>query len=130
MTYAESARFLYSLGNEIQTAKFGLDRITRLLKALGDPHRTGRFVHVAGTNGKGSTCAMIEAGLRAAGVPTGLYNSPHLLEPTERIRIAGEPVTPEQFAPAFDAVNGTAEKMLRSDALDLQPTYLETVTPK
>src|ERR1700732_3829757 len=108
MNYAESVRFLYSLGNEIQTAKFGLDRITRLLKALGDPHRAGRFVHVAGTNGKGSTCAMIEAGLRAAGVRTGLYTSPHLIEPTERIRIAGEAVTPEQFASAFDEVHETA----------------------
>src|SRR6266404_8607950 len=98
MNYTESVRFLYSLGNEIQTAKFGLDRITQLLKALGDPQRSGRFVHVAGTNGKGSTCAMIEAGLRAAGVRTGLYTSPHLVEPTERIRIGGAPVTGEQFA--------------------------------
>src|ERR1700724_1549261 len=97
MTYSESVRFLYSLGNEIQTAKFGLDRITRLLEALGNPQRASRFVHVAGTNGKGSTCAMIEAGLRAAGVRTGLYTSPHLIEPTERIRIGSIPVTPRQF---------------------------------
>src|SRR4029077_3272793 len=105
--YAESVRFLYSLGNEIQTAKFGLDRITRLLEALGSPHRTGRFVHVAGTNGKGSTCAMIESGLRAAGTRTGLYTSPHLNEPTERIRIAGEAITPDQFAQSFTELHET-----------------------
>src|SRR5258708_39985963 len=128
MKYAESVRFLYSLGNEIQTAKFGLDRITRLLKALGDPHRAGRFVHVAGTNGKGSTCAMIEAGLRAAGVRTGLYTSPHLIEPTDRIQIAGHPVTFEQFASAFNVVHEAAEGLLRDGAIEHHPTYFDTVT--
>ena len=128
MNYADAVRFLYSLGNEIQTAKFGLDRITRLLKALGDPHRAGRFVHVAGTNGKGSTCAMIEAGLRAAGVRTGLYTSPHLIEPTERIQIAGRSVSETQFADAFTEVHETAERMLAAGDLDLHPTYFETVT--
>jgi dihydrofolate synthase/folylpolyglutamate synthase len=128
MNYAESVRFLYSLGNEIQTAKFGLERITRLLKALGDPHRRGRFVHVAGTNGKGSTCAMIEAGLRAAGVRTGLYTSPHLSEPTERIQIDGREVSQAQFAEAFTQVHETAERMLAVGELDLHPTYFESVT--
>jgi dihydrofolate synthase/folylpolyglutamate synthase len=128
MNYAESVRFLYSLGNEIQTAKFGLDRITRILKALGDPHRTGGFVHVAGTNGKGSTCAMIEAGLRAAGVRTGLYTSPHLIEPTERIQIAGRSVSEGRFAEAFTEVHDTSEGMLAAGDLDLHPTYFETVT--
>src|SRR6267154_3752429 len=128
MNYGEAVRFLYSLGNEIQTAKFGLDRITRLLKALGDPQRTGRFVHVAGTNGKGSTCAMIEAGLRAAGVRTGLYTSPHLIEPTERIQIEGRSVSEAQFAEAFTEVHETAERMLAAGDLDLHPTYFEAVT--
>ena len=67
--------------------------------------RDCRFVHVAGTNGKGSTCAMIESGLRAAGVRTGLFTSPHLAEPTERIRIDGRPVSPAQFADGFDRVH-------------------------
>jgi dihydrofolate synthase/folylpolyglutamate synthase len=128
MTYSESVRFLYSLGNEIQTAKFGLDRISRLLEALGSPHRAGRFVHVAGTNGKGSTCAMIEAGLRAAGVRTGLYTSPHLIEPTERIQIAGQPISENQFAEAFTRVHELAERMLPRGELDLHPTYFESVT--
>ena len=128
MTYSESVHFLYSLGNEIQTAKFGLDRITRLLEALGSPHRTGRFVHVAGTNGKGSTSAMIEAGLRAAGIRTGLYTSPHLNEPTERIQIAGHAISQAQFAEAFTQVHELAERMLLAGELDLHPTYFETVT--
>jgi len=128
MNYAESVRLLYSLGNEIQTAKFDLERIARVLEAFGNPHRTGRFVHVAGTNGKGSTSAMIEAGLRAAGVRTGLYTSPHLVEPTERIQIAGQAIKPDQFAKAFTEVHETAERMLQGGELDLHPTYFESVT--
>jgi len=126
--YAEAVHYLYSLGNEIHTAKLGLERISLLLKALGDPQLACRFVHVAGTNGKGSTSAMIEAGLRSAGVRTGLYTSPHLIEPTERIQIAGKPVTGQQFADAFDRVHETAELMLANGGLDLHPTYFETVT--
>ena len=128
MNYADSVHFLYSLGNEIQTAKFDLERITRLLEALGNPHRAGRFVHVAGTNGKGSTCAMVEAGLRAAGLRTGLYTSPHLAEPTERIRLAGHEITPHQFAEAFTEIHETAQRMLHAGDLDLHPTYFESVT--
>ena len=127
-TYAESVRYLYSLGNEVLTAKLGLERITALLQALGNPHRACRWVHVAGTNGKGSTCAMIEAGLRAAGIRTGLYISPHLVEPTERIQIAGRQVTQEQFATAFSKVHETAVRMLASGEIDMHPTYFETVT--
>ena len=91
--YPESVSFLYALGNEYHTIKLGLERIRTLLEALGEPQRSCRFVHVAGTNGKGSTCAMLERTLRSAGVRTGLYTSPHLVEPTERIRIDGQPVS-------------------------------------
>jgi dihydrofolate synthase / folylpolyglutamate synthase len=128
MNYAESVRFLYSLGNEVQTAKFGLERITRLLHGLGDPQRQGEFIHVAGTNGKGSTCAMIEYGLRAAGIRTGLYTSPHLNEPAERIRIAGAPVSETQFAEAFTEIHETSERLLAAGEIDLHPTYFESVT--
>jgi len=128
LNYSESVRYLYSLGNEVLTAKLGLERITALLQALGNPHQGRRWIHVAGTNGKGSTCAMIEAGLRAAGVRTGLYISPHLVEPTERIQICGQPVSPEQFAQAFATVHETAERMLRAAEIDMHPTYFETVT--
>jgi dihydrofolate synthase / folylpolyglutamate synthase len=128
MNYSESVRYLYSLGNEVLTAKLGLDRISALLQALGNPHRAGRWIHVAGTNGKGSTSAMIESGLRASGVRTGLYISPHLVEPTERIQIAGQALSREQFAGAFQRVHETAGRMLDSGELDMHPTYFETVT--
>ncbi len=128
MTYAESVRFLYSLGNELKAAKYELGRIRLLLSALGDPHLRGRFVHVAGTNGKGSTCAMIESGLRAAGFRTGLYTSPHLAEPTERIQIAGQPISQAQFAAAFDEVHQCAESLMAAGELDQHPSYFETVT--
>jgi dihydrofolate synthase/folylpolyglutamate synthase len=139
LSYPDSVRFLYALGNEIRSVKFGLDRIRAVLDALGNPQRTFRVVHVAGTNGKGSTCAMIEAGLRSSHlfearqvgalsapkpVRTGLFTSPHLIEPTERIQISGVPVTPEQFQRAFAVVHETAEKL----DLDCHPTYFETVT--
>ena len=94
MNYSDSVHYLYSLGNEVLTAKLGMERITALLQALGNPHQACRWIHVAGTNGKGSTCAMIEAGLRAAGFRSGLYTSPHLIEPTERIQIAGQACEP------------------------------------
>lgn len=128
MTYGETVQYLYSLGNEVLTAKLGLERITALLEALGSPHRACRWIHVAGTNGKGSTSAMIEAGLRATGIRTGLYTSPHLIEPVERIQIAGRPVIDEQFAGAFERVHQTAERMLATGGLDMHPTYFETVT--
>ena len=82
MNYPDSVHFLYALGNEIKTAKFGLERIRAVLDALGRPQDRCRFVHVAGTNGKGSTCALIESALRAGGFRTGLFTSPHLSEPT------------------------------------------------
>ena len=128
MNYPDSVHFLYALGNEIKTAKFGLDRIRTMLDALGRPQDRLHFVHVAGTNGKGSVSAMVESGLRADGRRTGLYTSPHLFEPTERIRIDGEPVSAERFAAAFDRVHMVAEELLAAGAIDLHPTYFETVT--
>ena len=128
MNYPDSVQFLYALGNEIKTAKFGLERIRTVLEALGSPQDRCRFVHVAGTNGKGSTCAMIESALRAAGRRTGLFTSPHLAEPTERIRIDGRPVAAERFAAAFDRVHAVVEALLAAGAIDLHTTYFETVT--
>lgn len=128
MNYPDSVHFLYALGNELKTAKFGLERIRTLLAALGNPQDRCRFVHVAGTNGKGSTCAMIESALRAAGRRTGLFISPHLIEPTERIAINGRPTPAERFTGAFNRVHELAEKMLDAGTIDLHPTYFETVT--
>jgi len=123
VNYPDSVHFLYALGNEIKTAKLGLDRITRVLDELGRPQDRFRIVHVAGTNGKGSTCAMIESALRAAGRRTGLFTSPHLAEPTERIQIGGRAISSARFAEAFDTVHGAVERIL-----DMHTTYFETVT--
>lgn len=128
IAYPDSVRYLYSLGNEVKTIKFGLETVSRVLAELGHPERSFRSVHVAGTNGKGSTCAMIEAGLRAAGHRTGLYTSPHLVEPTERIRVNGVAVTEEQFTDAFVSVHAVAEKLLATGEIEAHPTYFETVT--
>ncbi len=128
MTYPDSVKFLYSLGNETKAVKFGLEGIRILLRALDNPHERLRFVHVAGTNGKGSTCAMVAAALRASGVRTGLFTSPHLSEPVERIRIDGVPVTAEVFSTAFDVVHRAAERLLRDGLLETHPTYFEMVT--
>jgi dihydrofolate synthase/folylpolyglutamate synthase len=128
MNYPDSVRFLYALGNEVKTAKLGLERIDVLLEALDNPQRACRIVHVAGTNGKGSTCAMIESGLRAAGYRTGLFTSPHLVEPAERIQVEGKPVDADRFAAAFDRVHACAETLLRQERIDLHPTYFECVT--
>ena len=128
MNYPESVEYLYALGNEIRTAKLGLERMTLVAAAMKNPERKYRVVHVAGTNGKGSTSAMIAAGLREAGHRVGLFTSPHLVEPTERIVVDGRAVTAEEFAEAFAAVHKVAERMLEAGTLDAHPTYFETVT--
>ncbi len=129
MSYPDSVRYLYALGNELKAgAKFGLERMQTLLAALGNPESDQRFVHVAGTNGKGSTAAMISAMLRAAGWKTGLFTSPHLIEPTERIRIDDQDVSSADFADAFARVHERAEQLLRKGLIDAHPSYFETVT--
>lgn len=129
MSYPDSVQYLYALGNEIKAgAKFGLERMQNLLAGLGHPEHSQRFVHVAGTNGKGSTAAMIASILRQSGLRTGLNTSPHLIEPTERINIQGWPVTKDQFTAAFATVHQTAEQMLLAEKLDAHPSYFETVT--
>jgi dihydrofolate synthase/folylpolyglutamate synthase len=128
MNYPDSVHFLYALGNEIKTAKLGLERIATVLDAIGRPQDRCRFVHVAGTNGKGSTCAMIESGLRASGLGTGLFTSPHLEQPTERIRLDGQPISAADFAAAFDRIHRVVEDLLETGRIDLHTTYFETVT--
>jgi dihydrofolate synthase/folylpolyglutamate synthase len=128
MTYAAAVRFLYTLGNEVKGAKLGLERIGRLLEALGRPHDHFHSVHIAGTNGKGSTAAMIESGLRAAGRRTGLYTSPHLLRLNERVQVAGEPVSDEDFAAGWETVRAAVERLLAAGLLDSHPTFFECVT--
>ena len=89
MNFAESNQYLYSLGNEVKTIKLGLEQIRLLLAALDNPQSSCPVIHVAGTNGKGTVCALIERVLRAAGHRTGLFTSPHLVDFRERIRVGG-----------------------------------------
>jgi dihydrofolate synthase/folylpolyglutamate synthase len=85
VTYAEAIEFLQGL--QIFAAHFGLDNTRRLAALAGDPQHRLRFIHVAGTNGKGSTCAMLESIYRAAGLRVGLFTSPHLVSFRERIQV-------------------------------------------
>lgn len=129
MSYPDSVRYLYSLGNELKAgAKFGLERMQILLAELGNPEHGQRFVHVAGTNGKGSSCAMIASVLQHAGFTTGLYTSPHLIEPTERIQINGSPVSEQDFVELFERVHTAAERLITQEHIDAHPSYFETVT--
>jgi dihydrofolate synthase/folylpolyglutamate synthase len=100
--------------------ELGLDRVRAHLARLGDPHEAVPVFHVAGTNGKGSTCAMLASVLRAAGHRTGLYISPHLLNVRERITVNGRPISESEFA----------RLMKRALAADPQKrlTYFELLT--
>ena len=85
MNYAEAIQFLYGL--RLFGAKFGLENTLKLAALAGNPQERLRFIHVAGTNGKGSTCAMLESIYRAAGLRVGLFTSPHLVSFRERIQV-------------------------------------------
>ena len=90
MTFADTVRFLFSLGHELKVVKWDLERMRICSQRWATRIDRGRFVHVAGTNGKGSTCAMIERALRASGLRTGLYTSPHLVDAAGTdLRLAG-----------------------------------------
>src|SRR3954451_15675468 len=91
MTYAEAIQFLYNL--RLFGAKFGLENTLKLAELTGNPHHQLRFVHVAGTNGKGSTCAMLESIYRASGLRVGLFTSPHLVSFSERIQVNRRPIS-------------------------------------
>jgi len=132
--YEESVRALLALGRELaspqhaRVQKFGLDNITSLARGLGEPHRAVPCVHIAGTNGKGSTAAMLESILRAAGMRTGLYTSPHLERINERIRINGQEISDAGFAAAWTQVRDAIEKLLAAGKLAAHPTYFECMT--
>jgi len=102
MTFKEAQDILISRQDFVK--KDGLDRVYACLKKLGDPHLRLKTVHVTGTNGKGSACALFEAAARAAGLKTGLFISPHLVSMTERIRFCGANIGEESFASLFEEV--------------------------
>jgi dihydrofolate synthase / folylpolyglutamate synthase len=128
VTYPDSVAYLYQIGNELKHGRLGLERIAAINHALGRPDQQFKIVHVAGTNGKGSTCAMIEAGLRAAGLRVGLYTSPHLAEPTERIQIDRKPIAGSDFVAALGRVQAVNAQLLQNETIDLHSTYFETLT--
>ncbi len=135
MTYEESVQYLFSLGRELASPrqasvmKFDLKNISAVCEHLGQPQRAFESVHVAGTNGKGSTSAMLDSILRAAGLRTGLYTSPHLERINERIqRLDGREVSDEEFATAFTRVREAIEELLASGKLAAHPTFFECVT--
>ncbi len=107
MTYEQALNFIHSLGRSSDGRS--LERTRSLLDVLGNPHKCTRFVHVAGTNGKGSVCAMLESVLRAAGYRTGLFTSPYLHRFNERIRINGEPIPDKELAALIEQVKPLAE---------------------
>jgi len=121
MRYSDTIEYLFGL--QKYGMKFGLDNIRLLMSLLGGPHRSFSSVHVAGTNGKGSTSAMIESLLRTKGVRTGLFTSPHLVSFTERIRVNGEEISQ-------NAVIGLADEVRKAAAgiKDFCPTFFEVVT--
>lgn len=134
MTYEESVRALIALGRELaapqqaRVQKFGLANITTLVEVLGNPHRASPSIHIAGTNGKGSTASMLESILRVSGFRTGLYTSPHLERINERIQIGGEDISEERFAAAWTRVAAVIESLLASGKLAAHPTYFECIT--
>jgi dihydrofolate synthase / folylpolyglutamate synthase len=134
MNYEDSVRSLMALGRELaapqqaRVQKFGVENITILSAELGNPHRVVPCIHIAGTNGKGSTAAMLESILRAAGLRTGLYTSPHLERINERIRINGEDISDEYFAAAWTRVRASIELLMAAGKLAAHPTYFECLT--
>ena len=98
MSYEEALAFISAKSQF--GINLGLQRIEELLRRLGNPHQTGnvKYVHIAGTNGKGSTAAMLAAILQEAGFCTGLFTSPHLLRYTERFQVNGQEMTSGELA--------------------------------
>ena len=111
IAYNKALDYLYSFVDyslkhisELAKAEFNLDRMFALMNELGDPHTKYPIIHVAGTKGKGSVCALCASALRAAGYKTGLYTSPHLLDYVERIQINGEPISHEQLVELVEEI--------------------------
>jgi dihydrofolate synthase/folylpolyglutamate synthase len=121
MIYNETIAYLYNL--QKHGTKFGLDNIRRLSSALGDPQKSFLTIHIAGTNGKGSTSAITASILKTAGLRVGLFTSPHLISFTERIRINGKEITETDIISLAGEIR---ETVLRMD--DFSPTFFEVVT--
>jgi dihydrofolate synthase/folylpolyglutamate synthase len=134
MNYNESVRYLLTLGRELASpqqalaAKFDLHNIREICEQMGHPERQFASVQIAGTNGKGSTAAMLASSIQAAGLRCGLYTSPHLVRINERIRLDGADISDKQFAESFTRVLAIVEELLAAGTLAAHPTYFECVT--
>ena len=123
LTYEQAVARLLSLtdferkSRSQESPDFHIRRTGMLLEALGNPHQKVPAIHVAGSKGKGSTCAMIAAALSASGLRTGMYSSPHLHRITERIMVDGQPISPGEFVSLFERLWPIAEDIrLNTDA--------------
>ena len=117
--YQEGIEYLYNL--QKYGIKFGLSKTSNLMKALGNPHKGRRYIHIAGTNGKGSVAAFVASVLKRPGIKVGLYSSPHLVRFTERFRINGEEISREKAAGLIDELKGAVVPKS-------PPTFFEATT--
>src|SRR3954468_24869579 len=122
MNYEAAIQFLYSL--RLFGTKLGLENTFKLAAAAGNPQDHLRFIHVAGTNGKGSTCAMLEAIYRASGLRVGLFTSPHLVSFRERIQVHRRPVSEAEVVRLVTEL----QPWLASFPPETHPTFFEVVT--
>ena len=118
--------YLFSL--EQFGIKFGLDNISALTASLGHPEHAFESVHIAGTNGKGSVTAMVDAALRAAGHRSARYTSPHLIDLTERFVIDGSPVSQQALADVVADIQRTVDALRDAGILAAPPTFFEVTT--
>lgn len=120
MNYNEAIEYIHSVN--WMFCNPGLDRVKTLCKALGDPQDSLKFIHVAGTNGKGSFCAMTDSVLRAQGYRVGLFTSPYIMEFGERMRVDGENISDDELCSLVEKVKPIA------DAMEDKPTEFELIT--
>ena len=120
MNYNEAIEYIHSVNWVF--CKPGLERVQRLCAAVGDPQNKLKFIHVAGTNGKGSFCAMTDSILRAAGYKVGLFTSPYIVEFNERMRIDGQNISNEELCELVQYIKPFA------DAMEDKPTEFELIT--
>jgi dihydrofolate synthase / folylpolyglutamate synthase len=131
MSYETAVASMFALGHELAhtpSHKFDLTHMRVLLAALDHPERTFPSVLIAGTNGKGSTAATLASILKASGLRTALYTSPHLIRINERIRINGEPIDDDAFARLHAEVDRVSEKLIEQAALPWHPSFFEMMT--
>ncbi len=128
MNFQESIKYLFGLGYELSVKKFGLENTYKLLNALGNPQKNFIKIQIAGTNGKGSTCAFLESILVQAGIKVGVNTSPHLVSVTERIRVNGIEITEEKFSEYVTKVREVSEQLVARDEIGGMPTFFEHIT--